>query len=294
MSLAKYNALLKVMEYSSITKAAEEIGYTQSGISYMIKTLENEIGFPLLIRSKEGVIPTENAIKLKPILNRLMATQHELELAVNDIRNEGEECIKIGSYNSMLLDWVPRIMKRFFLKYPNADVNLIEGNDSELEEMLTKGEIDVAFTAEAVPEGFCFLPLAEDPFFVIMPQNHVLTSKESLEIEDLFDFELILPDEKYYSWINYYIEDSTDTTSGHLNYSLRDASSILYVVANELAISILPQRAMPFIPDNVAIRPFKENYFRRLGIAYPDKRKIPNIITDFLNISGETVAAKKL
>ena len=60
MDTDKCAALLCVLESGSITAAAEKLGYTVSGISRMMAALEAESGFPLLLRSKNGVVPTED------------------------------------------------------------------------------------------------------------------------------------------------------------------------------------------------------------------------------------------
>ena len=46
----KRTALLTAIDMGNLTRAAEQLGYTQSGLSYIIKSLETEFGFPLLIR----------------------------------------------------------------------------------------------------------------------------------------------------------------------------------------------------------------------------------------------------
>ena len=60
MDSSRLEHLLKVIECGSITKASEELGYTQSGISHMVKALEKEFGFPLFARGRSGVEPTAN------------------------------------------------------------------------------------------------------------------------------------------------------------------------------------------------------------------------------------------
>ena len=55
MDIQKYNALLKTIEYGSITRAAEVLSYSQSGISRMIQEVEKELGLSLLERGRGGV-----------------------------------------------------------------------------------------------------------------------------------------------------------------------------------------------------------------------------------------------
>ena len=55
MNIQKYKALIKTIELESFTKAADALGYSQSGISRMIGDLENEWNVTLLERSKSGL-----------------------------------------------------------------------------------------------------------------------------------------------------------------------------------------------------------------------------------------------
>ena len=54
MDTKKTRALLLALEKGSLTAAAEELGYTQSGLTHMMNSLEDEAGISLLVRSKVG------------------------------------------------------------------------------------------------------------------------------------------------------------------------------------------------------------------------------------------------
>ncbi len=71
MDTEKCAALLCVLESGSITAAADKLGYTVSGISRMMAALETESGFPLLLRSKSGVVPTEDCRRMLPTFREL-------------------------------------------------------------------------------------------------------------------------------------------------------------------------------------------------------------------------------
>ena len=59
MDTERLNVLLHTIEEGSLTAAAERLGYTTSGVSRMMAALEEETGFPLLVRSRSGVVPTD-------------------------------------------------------------------------------------------------------------------------------------------------------------------------------------------------------------------------------------------
>ena len=76
MEAVKCEAFLAAAELGSLTATAELLGYTQSGVTRMIGTLEEELGFPLFLRSKKGVQLTENGKLMLPLL------REEAELAL--------------------------------------------------------------------------------------------------------------------------------------------------------------------------------------------------------------------
>ena len=68
MDTEKCRALLAVLEAGSLSAAAEKLDYTPSGLSRMMAALEQELGFPLLSRSHNGVQPTRACRTLLPTL----------------------------------------------------------------------------------------------------------------------------------------------------------------------------------------------------------------------------------
>ena len=101
MSLKKYKALVETIDLGSLTKAAEKLNYTQPGVSHMILSLENEFGFPLLIRGKNGVTPTPEAEKLMVYLRQIVNGEEKLKEEVNRIHGADVGTIRIGCFFSL-------------------------------------------------------------------------------------------------------------------------------------------------------------------------------------------------
>ena len=79
MDTKKDEVFEKTVELSSLTKAAEELGLTQSGVSHIIAALEEEFGFPLLMRSRTGARLTPEGEKIMPILRDILRSQEQLD-----------------------------------------------------------------------------------------------------------------------------------------------------------------------------------------------------------------------
>ena len=76
MDTKKTRALLTALEKGSLTAAAEELGYTQSGLTHMMNSLEDELGLKLLVRSKGGVRLSPSVQELLPRLRALYESAH--------------------------------------------------------------------------------------------------------------------------------------------------------------------------------------------------------------------------
>ena len=85
MSLQKYQALLKTVELGSISRAAEQLGYTQSAISRMIAVLEAEWDMEVLHRGRGGLELTSEGRQLLPVLQSIVADCGELDNTVREI-----------------------------------------------------------------------------------------------------------------------------------------------------------------------------------------------------------------
>lgn len=79
MDTRKVRALIAVVESGNMTAAAEELGYTPSGMSRMMDTLEKELGIPLLIRSNGGVSPTRGCLQMLPAMKDLVRLADDIQ-----------------------------------------------------------------------------------------------------------------------------------------------------------------------------------------------------------------------
>lgn len=77
MDTQKWSLLLKVLDSGSISAAAAQSNYTISGISRMIANLEQEVGFPLLVRNNRGVGPTDECELMLLIISENLAAEYE-------------------------------------------------------------------------------------------------------------------------------------------------------------------------------------------------------------------------
>ena len=138
MSISKYRAFIKVAESGSLTKAAKQLGYSQPGISHMVDSLYTEMGFPLLIRNKDKIVPTENGKKVLYYCYQIIKNETYLQETVSAINGLLEGTISMGAYNSLMVGFLPHAVRNFSNVYPNIELHLREVACGEFHELLPR------------------------------------------------------------------------------------------------------------------------------------------------------------
>ena len=89
MDLSRYKAFLAATDHGSFTKAAEELHYTTSGVSQLVASLENELGFALFTRMKKGVELTAEGKQMLPAIRGFVQQESSIFQVAAEIRGGG-------------------------------------------------------------------------------------------------------------------------------------------------------------------------------------------------------------
>lgn len=87
MDIKGMRLFLAIAEEKNLTRAAERNGYTQSAASHILKNLENDLGFPLFLRSQKGLVLTEGGEKLLPHVCQILSAMKCLEQEADALRS---------------------------------------------------------------------------------------------------------------------------------------------------------------------------------------------------------------
>lgn len=107
MDINKLKAFVAVCNTGSYTKVAKSFGYTHAGISYMIKSLEDEVGFSLLEKKGTSRIPTANARKILPDILNVLDSMERLEHSIALGRSSMAAGLNIAAIESASIKWIP-------------------------------------------------------------------------------------------------------------------------------------------------------------------------------------------
>ncbi|MEC0305917.1 LysR family transcriptional regulator [Paenibacillus lautus] len=281
MSINKFKVLLKVVELGSLTKAAEVMGFTQSGVSHMINSLEDEFGFTLLVRNRSGAKLTTNGEEILKTIREILKWNEHLEQQVASIHGIELGTIHIGTFTSVGVHWLPGIIQDFQRDYPHIEIRLVEGDYREIEDWIAEGKIDCGFLSLPTSDIFDVIPLHQDPMLVLLPMEHPLRSEDSITLSQIENEPFIMPSQGSDYDVNRMLEKAR--IKPDIKYTLGDDYAIMAMVEKGLGISILPELVLRGQQRNIRLIEMKEKSFRSLGIAVNSMREISPATKRFLN-----------
>lgn len=266
MSVQKYLALLYAAELGSISKAAEQIGYTQPAVSRMIADLEREWDVELLRRGRNGLEVSSACQRLLPILRALLSDCQELEYAVQEFHGVQAGKVRVGSFTSVSDMWIPGLLKSFQAIYPRIEFDIINLDSyAEVEDWIRHGKVDCGFVTLPTTNDLDTHFLFRDELVAILPPEHPLAKAECFPIEQLEGAPFIKCREKadyevsrFLDRIPYKPEQRYEVSSDH---------TILALVESGLGISIFYSLIAENSRYNIVAKRFDQGQHRDLAIA---------------------------
>ena len=171
MDTKKWEALLTAVEAGSFTKAAERLGYTQSGLTHMMHALEKEVGLSLLLRDRYGVRLTTAGERLLPAVRDLQQAAKRLENQIALVGSTKKENIRVAAYSSICMHWLPSIVSKFRRDYPDISVDIRMGNVDEMYTWLQEDKVDLSFVSNQRRGGGFWVFFWGDPPLAPLPPH---------------------------------------------------------------------------------------------------------------------------
>ncbi|MEG1682211.1 MAG: LysR family transcriptional regulator [Oscillospiraceae bacterium] len=280
MSTQKYQALVRAVEKGSLSRAAEELGYTQSGISHMMKSLEDEVGFPLMVRTSVGIRLNPEGEMLMPLIRQLLASKENLEQSIAAIRGVEIGRIRIASFSSVAVTWLPNILRDFRQDFPNVDVQIIESGADEIEAMMENREADLCIYTGQEGRAFDWYPLYRDPLMAVLPKNHPLAGMRDFPIESFAGENFIVPRKGFDVDVNHVLEQMEQLPP--VRFSSCNDYAIIAMVAAGLGVSISAKLILDSSGSDAIAIPLRPAYYRTLGVGVPESKTVSPATRNFM------------
>lgn len=247
MRLEQLRYLIEIANSKSINKAAHNLYITQPALSIAINSLEEELNYPLLTRTKKGVILTEDGARVVQDAQRIM------DIIQNWYLSEDKEYTLSGNVHiqatpSVCVAMSNTIILELQKKYPNLSVFMYASTPQHMLRLISNSAVNIGvssysqekeevFLKEAAHRELTVEKLVEDERCVLLSSKNPLAKKEFLTKDELKQLTLA-----YYSDMT---DDISEFYRVYFNpdraFRLDSRESIFQLVAEDGAAAIFPE-----------------------------------------------------
>ena len=198
MKLQQLKYICEVVKQDlNLSKAAAELYTSQPGVSKQIKALEDELGVDIFIRHGKrftGITDPGRAIIQKA--QAALTDLNSLRNISNEFTNETSGSLKIATTHTQARYALPLVIKQFREKFPNVKLSLYQGSPTQISQMTSSGEADIAIATEAISleKDLALLPCYQWNRCILTPPKHPLLRSKRISLEEISEFPIITYD----------------------------------------------------------------------------------------------------
>jgi len=187
-----YKIFYEVANSKSISKGAENLMISQPAVTQSIKTLENELGGKLFIRTPKGVILTNEGVELYNYIKEGMNYFINGTNKFMSLKNLNTGTLNIGSTTTISENYLMPYLKKFHELYPNININITNDLTDNLLKDLRNGNLDIIIinipSTNIKDTDICNLTSLEDIFV----GNYKYKDKKYNNIKELLQEDILL------------------------------------------------------------------------------------------------------
>lgn len=185
---------VEVFKSRSVTAASKALDVPQPSVSRTVSDIEEHYNVRLFERIQKKIIPTPEGEKFYQYALHLIEYYSRMEKSL--ISSEKHEVIRIGASIKLGNELMPKLINEFSKIHPGVQCYVRITNQVTLEKKLLANELDFAFCENLLdPNQFVSSKFGEDKLVVVLPKGHELLKKQSIVLEDILDYPLLVREE---------------------------------------------------------------------------------------------------
>jgi len=281
------NTFVVVADRGSMAAAARVLNITPAAVAQQIRTLERELGAPLIARAGRTVSLTEEGSRILQRARDLLRDVADMRSVANDSEVSGE--LRLGACPTALAGMLPDILARMVDAFPQINVYIRPGYSAELYRAVENGELDAALVLQApynLPKTCDWQLLREEPLVVIAPARMA-----GRDPHDLLRSEPLIRYDRT-QWGGRVADDYLRRAGivPHERFELNGLNAIAVMVDRGLGVSLVPDWAKPWPEglDLVRIPLPMPSEPRRIGMVWSRSTVRIRLVTVLLQESRAT------
>lgn len=242
MTITQLEYFVAVAETLNFTRVAENYFISQTAVTQQIKTLEDQLGFPLFTRSKRHVkLTAAGEVYLKEI-KAVLFRLNEAEKNAKHASSGYSGSLKIGFLQGIEYLGISKIIQNYLEHYPDTSIHFHSNNSNVLLTLLEEKKLDIVFSFKPSTKksnsNIRFEPYRPVPLYVILHKSHYYSYKLSLSRSELkSETFLVIEAAKEEILFGFHISGFEPQNIIYVD----SINSLLLMVTSNIGIAILPE-----------------------------------------------------
>ncbi|MEU7604268.1 LysR family transcriptional regulator [Streptomyces sp. NPDC040724] len=286
IDVQRLRVLRAVAEHGSFNRAATALRLTPSAVSQQMAALERSLGTQVVARSTRGVTLTPAGQIMVGAAESVAAELAHAQQQVARLAT-GRTPLTVATFTSGGRLLLPAALTRLTAAHPDAVLHIREGEPEDTLPLVRQGAVDLALAYHfdgPLPAGpgagsrLHWTPLLEDPLHVVLPQEHRLAGRDTLDLAELAAEPWVLGCLKTEAYLRRYAERAG--FDPHVRGTTTDYFFARSLVAAGMGISLIPSIALtPHIPGLHTVPITSPAPIRHIGAAALGRGDRPHLTT---------------
>lgn len=244
MNIRRLKSFITIVDMGSITRAADALHIAQPALSQQLVALEEHFRRKLLIRSQQGVVPTEAGKVLYGHAHAMLRQFAQAEVDVLDAGQALSGRVSVGlAPFSVAATLSMALLTEMRKRYPGILLHLVESVGQAYSELVANGRLEMALLhGSGGIKGLHYEPLVEEKFFFVAHADFDFDDEGgAIPVKQLSTLPMLLP--PAYNFVRRAIEEAFSLNHQTLNVvgELEAVKSIARAVDAGLGCTIMPK-----------------------------------------------------
>lgn len=180
----------EIVRAGSFTRAAETLGLTQPALTRNMKVMEGRLGFEVLVRSRQRIVPTVIGLKILEEAESVVMAERRISQLTDNFGESTNQVLRIGCTPSASLSIMAEPLRQFAQQMPTTRFDVQSASSTALTAALTSGKIELAIgpmdMADKLPNvaGQVFF---DSQMMIIAARKHPLAQCAKINHSDIKD-----------------------------------------------------------------------------------------------------------
>ncbi|WP_443692156.1 LysR family transcriptional regulator [Pseudomonas protegens] len=284
MNLMHWRLLVAIAECATITRAAEQVGMTQSGASQALAQMEDMLGVQLFVRESRQALPTAIGLQVLAQARVMLEALAEVRRQVDAARGIPQGSVRLAGFPMVLATFLPPLLRRFKQLYPGIEVVQLEVSDDEVETLLEAQLVDLGVVLNPAPERRSWL-LGRDSWVAVLPEDHPWQAS-TIDLETLLAQPFVLATGGC-SVNARSLAAEAGIPLADVRVEVREWNSAFSLVREQLGVTLVPQSTLPVQREGLRVLELSTGVEREFALVAAPGRESSVLVQAFVSTLEE-------